>query len=99
MRPIVVFDTNLISHFAGQMKRGYDSDSSGLTATASYQWQDLLNSDLQPTDFDTALTDVLRSTTEMEKIQALNEQEFQSVIDALGQVRMISIHCSRSFVC
>lgn len=37
-------------------------------------------------DFDAALMNVLRSAAEMEKIQGLNEQEFQSVIDVLGQV-------------
>ena len=50
-------------------------------------------------DFDAALTNVLRSTVEMEKIQGLGDQEFQSVIDVLGQVKTISIHCPRFSVC
>jgi hypothetical protein len=41
-------------------------------------------------DFDSALTNVLRSTVEMEKIQRLSEEEFQRVIDVLGQVGWFS---------
>ena len=41
-------------------------------------------------DFDAALTSILRSPTEMEKIQKLDEKDFQSVIDVLGQVRFFS---------
>jgi len=37
-------------------------------------------------DLDGVLSCVLRSTTEMERIQGLDEQEFQSVIDVLGRV-------------
>lgn len=40
--------------------------------------------------FDAVLLGVLRSTTEMERVQALDESEFQSVIDVLGQVKILS---------
>lgn len=41
-------------------------------------------------DFDVVLLGVLRSTTEMEKIKELDDQEFQGVIDVLGQVSTLS---------
>jgi hypothetical protein len=37
-------------------------------------------------DFDAVLLGVLQSATEMEKINGLDEEEFRSVIDVLGQV-------------
>ena len=88
---IVVFDTSLISYHQSEGE-GYSGDSGGLTTNARtpYRWQDLLNSELHPTDFDVALTNVLRSAAEMEKIQGLNEQEFQGVVDILGRVRIVS---------
>jgi hypothetical protein len=76
-------------------KRGYDSDSSGLTLSLPHQWSDLLSPDLPSAHFDAALTGVLQSTTEMEKIQGLDEPEFQSVIDVLGQVKTIFVQRSR----
>lgn len=82
------------SHFHGESKRGDDSDSSGLTSSIPHQWSDLLNPDLPPIQFDAVLTGVLRSTMEMEKIQGLDEQELQSVIDVLGQVKTLLIQRS-----
>lgn len=38
-------------------------------------------------DFDAALMGVLRSTEEMDRIQGLDREDFQNVIDVLGQVR------------
>ncbi|KAF9644232.1 kinase-like protein [Thelephora ganbajun] len=70
---------------ARSTSKGYDSDSSGSTLSTPYQWSDLLNPDLSPMDFDAVLMGVLRSTTEMERIQGLDEPEFQSVIDVLGE--------------
>jgi len=52
-------------------------------------WSDLLTPDLPPTEFDAVLSGVLQSTTEMEKIKGLEAQEFQRVIDVLGQVSAI----------
>jgi len=52
-------------------------------------WSDLLIPGLPSTEFDAALSGVLRSTTEMEKIKGLEAQEFQRVIDVLGQVSTI----------
>ena len=72
--------------FDNESKRGYSSDSSGLTPSAPYQWQDILNPNLHPMDFDAALMGVLRSSAEMDKILGLNDEKFQSVIDVLGQV-------------
>lgn len=66
-------------------RRGDDTDSSGLTPSAPYQWQDLLNPHLLTMDFDAALTGVLRSAEEMDKIQKLDREDFQNVIDVLGQ--------------
>jgi len=38
-------------------------------------------------DFDAVLMGVLRSTEEMDRIQKLDREDFQDVIDVLGQVR------------
>lgn len=70
----------------GELKKGDDSDSSGHTQYTPRQWLDLLNPDLLPMDFDAVLLGVLQSATEMEKINGLDEEEFRSVIDVLGQV-------------
>lgn len=86
------------SRYYGGSKRGYDSDSSGLTLSTPHQWSALLNPDLPSTHFDAILTGVLRSTTEMERIQGLDEPEFQSVIDVLGQVKTTPIQCSWSSI-
>ena len=76
------------SYHQGELKKGYDSDSSGHTAAlyTPYQWSDLLNPVPPPIGFDAVLSGVLRSAAEMEKIKGLDEQDFQSVVDVLGQV-------------
>ena len=66
--------------------------------STSYQWLDLLNPDLTSVHFEAVLTAVLRSTAEVERIQELGEQEFQIVIDVLGQVKPLPIHRSWSSV-
>ena len=50
--------------------------------------------DLASARFDVVLADVLRSKTEMERIQGLDKQEFQGVIDVLGQVKSLPIQFS-----
>lgn len=82
-------------YYQSESKKGYDSDSSGHTLPTRHQWSDLINPDLLPMDFDVVLVGVLRSTTEMEKIKELDDQEFQGVIDVLGQVRHFSIQRPR----
>ena len=57
-----------------------------------------MNSDLHPANFDATLTNVLGSTAEMEKIQELNEQEFQSVVEVLSRVRIIFVSLSLRFL-
>ncbi|KAF9789525.1 kinase-like domain-containing protein [Thelephora terrestris] len=66
----------------GRSREGSDNDLSDPKVSTSYQWGDLLKPNLPPTDFDAVLSGVLRSPTEMEKI---DEGELQSVIDVLGQ--------------
>lgn len=70
----------------GELKEGYDSGSSSRTVSTQHRWSDLLNPDLSRMDFDATLLGVLRSTTEMERIKGLDDQEFQDVVDVLGQV-------------
>ena len=82
---------------AGTAEKGYDSDSSALTLSTPHGWSDLLNQDLPPTHFDTVLKAVLSSKTEVETIRGLDKQEFQSVVDVLGQVRTLLIQCLRFF--
>jgi hypothetical protein len=79
------------------LKKGLDSDSNGHIISTPHQWPDILNPDLPLLDFEAVLLGVLRSTAEMEKIKELNAQEFQSVIDVLGQVSTSLIQ--RSQVC
>ena len=71
----------------GGSRKEYDSDPSGLTVSALHQWRDLLDPDLSPMDVDAALSGVLRSTTETEKIKGSGGAELQRVIDVLGKVR------------
>ena len=66
------------------------------TCVTSHQWQGLLKRDLIPTDFDAVLLGVLRSPTEMEEIKGLNEKDFQSVINVLGEVGAIFDSASTS---
>ena len=56
------------------------------TFATSYQWRDLLNTGLHPTDFDDVLSGVLGSPTEVTEVKGLNEADLQSVIDVLGTV-------------
>ena len=80
------------------MERGRDIDPSDPTPSMPYQWQDLLNEDLPPTDFDATLESVLRSTAEMEKIKGLSKRELQSVIDALSGVSTPLCSVSQSYI-
>jgi hypothetical protein len=56
----------------------------------SYQWRDLLNSDLPPKKLIAVLRSVLHSEAEMDKIEELNKLELQSVVDVLGVVSKLS---------
>lgn len=67
------------------LRRGCDIESGGLAQSVPYEWQDLLNLELRPMDFDAALTEVLQSSTGVGKIQDLSREDLQSVIDVLGR--------------
>lgn len=78
-------------------KKGSDSDTNSRSPSTPYHWQDLLNQELPPTDFDAALKSVLQSEAEMEKIKGLNKQEIQPLIDVFGRVS--TLFCSLSMFC
>lgn len=80
------------------MKKGLDSDPNGHILSTPHQWSDILNPDLPLLDFEAVLLGVLRSTVEMEKVKELNAQEFQSVIDVLGQVSTSLIQRSQVYI-
>ena len=63
----------------------------GGSAGSPCQWKNLLRRDLSHAKFDAVLSDVLQSTEEMEKIQGLNETDFQNVIDTFGKVRELLV--------
>jgi hypothetical protein len=73
------------------VNRGKDTTKArAVSPSTPDQWEDLLNPNLPPTEFEAALKRVLESEAEMEKIRKLNKQEFQSVIDVLGRVSTLS---------
>lgn len=69
----------------------YIKDDDPLPTPVSNQWKDLLDPDLPLENFDTLLMNLLDNATETGKMQGLNEQEAQNLIDVLGKVRTLLV--------